>query len=50
MLWWVAGVVGALLLAAVLAPPAPGRRTLGRLDMGDDSDLEGPGGPGDRDT
>ncbi|WP_339710257.1 hypothetical protein [uncultured Sphingosinicella sp.] len=36
MLWWVAGVVGALLLAALLAPPAPGRRSLGRIDFGDE--------------
>lgn len=37
MLWWVAGVVGALLLAALLAPPAPGRRTLSRMDFGDEA-------------
>lgn len=37
MLWWVAGVVGALLFAALLAPPAPGRRTLGRMDFGDEN-------------
>ncbi|MBL8658110.1 MAG: hypothetical protein JNJ92_12260 [Altererythrobacter sp.] len=37
MLWWVAGVVGALLLAALLAPPAPGRRTLSRMDFGDET-------------
>ncbi|WP_374597507.1 hypothetical protein [Sphingosinicella sp.] len=36
MLWWVAGVVGALLLAALLAPPAPGRRTLSRMDFGEE--------------
>jgi len=36
MLWWVAGVVGALLLAALLAPPAPGHRTLSRMDFGDE--------------
>ena len=50
MLWWVAGVVGALLLVAVLAPPAPGRRTLARLDMGDDGDVERSIDPGDRDA
>lgn len=37
MLWWVAGVVGALLFAALLAPPAPGHRSLGRMDFGDDT-------------
>ncbi|MBA4759082.1 MAG: hypothetical protein H2052_12365 [Sphingosinicella sp.] len=37
MLWWVTGVVGALLLAALLAPPAPGRRTLSRMDFGDEA-------------
>ena len=37
MLWWVAGVVGALLLAALLAPPAPGRRTVSRIEFGDES-------------
>jgi hypothetical protein len=36
MLWWVAGVVGVLLFAALLAPPAPGRRTLSRMDFGDE--------------
>ncbi|MBB4631464.1 hypothetical protein [Sphingosinicella soli] len=37
MLWWVAGAVGALLFVALLAPPAPGKRSLNRIDFSEDA-------------
>ncbi len=40
MLWWVAGIVGALLFAALLAPPAPGRRSLSQVDFDDVKDKD----------